>query len=320
MLDELDRRIVHALEVDGRAAFSRIGQVLGVSDQTVARRYRRLRAEEDVRVIGMLDTWRIGAVSWYLRLQCTPDAAVSIAGALARRPDTAWVRLTSGGTEISCVTRSRSAAETDALLLDKLHRTPRIVGISAHAMIHMFYGGNESFLRKVQVLDDDQIAALLPPWADEPTSELPELGSGDRALVTALARDGRTGLPELAAATGWSETRVRRRMTELRQARALFFEVDIPGPALGLEMSAMMWLSVAPHAMVEAAETLARHAEVPFVAATTGSTNLVASVVCRDVAALYAYLTSKVAAIPAISHLETNPIVRTLKREGALLP
>lgn len=320
MLDELDRQIVHALGVDGRAAFSRIGQVLGVSDQTVSRRYRRLRAEEHVRVVGNLNTWRVGAVSWYLRLQCTPDAAVSIAGALARRPDTAWVRLTSGGTEISCVTRSRSRADTGALLLDKLHRTPRIVGISAHALIHMFHGGTESFLGKVQVLSEDQVAALLPPWAGEVRDEVPEIGVGDRALLTALSRDGRAGLPELAVATGWSETRVRRRLTELRRSDALFLEVDIPGPALGLEMSAMMWLSVAPHGMVEAAETLAGHAEVPFVAATTGSTNLVASVVCRDVAALYGYLTSKVAAIPAIHHIETNPIVRTLKREGALLP
>ena len=320
MLDELDRQLVHALQVDGRAPFSRIAEVLGVSDQTVARRYRRLRSEGTVRVIGNLDTWRIGAVSWYLRLQCTPDAAQPIADALARRPDTAWVRLASGGTEISCVTRSRSKADTDALLLDKLHRTPRIVGISAHALIHMFYGGNESFLAKAGVLRDDQIAALTPPWRTDPPGEVPELGAGDRALMAVLSRDGRAGLPELAGATGWSETTVRRRLTELRRCRALFFDVDVPGPAMGLAVEAMMWLSVAPHGMVEAAETLAGHAEVPFVAATTGSTNIVASLVCKDVAALYEYLTSKVAAIPAIHHIETNPIVRTLKREGALLP
>lgn len=44
--DQLDLQVLSALEVDGRASFSRIGAVLGVSDQTVARRYRRLCAEE----------------------------------------------------------------------------------------------------------------------------------------------------------------------------------------------------------------------------------------------------------------------------------
>ncbi|MFI5958591.1 Lrp/AsnC family transcriptional regulator [Cryptosporangium sp. NPDC051539] len=320
MLDELDRQVVHALQLDGRATFSRVAEVLGVSDQTIARRFRRLRAECDLRVIGNLDTWRVGATSWYLRLQCTPDAAQSIADALARRPDTAWVRLASGGTEISCVTRSGTKAETDALLLNKLHRTPRIVGISAHCLIHMFYGGHDSFFAKIGALTDEQIEAISPPWTNQPRDDVPDLGAGDRALLTVLKRDGRAGLPELATATGWSETTVRRRLTELRRSGALHFDVDVPGPALGLQMEAMMWLSVAPHAMVEAAETLALHPEVPFVAATTGPTNIVASLVCRDVGALYEYLTRRVSAIPAIHHIETNPIVRTLKREGTLLP
>ncbi|NUR89077.1 MAG: AsnC family protein, partial [Nonomuraea sp.] len=30
-LDEVDRGLLHALQVDGRASFSRIGEVLGVS-------------------------------------------------------------------------------------------------------------------------------------------------------------------------------------------------------------------------------------------------------------------------------------------------
>ncbi|HEY8980991.1 MAG TPA: AsnC family protein, partial [Streptomyces sp.] len=49
MLDGLDRALVHALHVDGRVAFSRVGEVVGVSGQTVARRYRRLREEAGLR-------------------------------------------------------------------------------------------------------------------------------------------------------------------------------------------------------------------------------------------------------------------------------
>ncbi|MER6922656.1 AsnC family protein, partial [Streptomyces spiralis] len=53
--DTLDLRILSALEVDGRASFSRIGAVLGVSDQTVARRFRRLCAEGGLRVVAVRD-------------------------------------------------------------------------------------------------------------------------------------------------------------------------------------------------------------------------------------------------------------------------
>jgi len=100
VLDELDRGIVHALHIDGRAPFSRIAQVLGVSDQTVARRYRRLCSAGSLRVVGVPDARRLGWVEWFVRVQVMPDAAVPVADALARRKDTSWVCLISGGTQI----------------------------------------------------------------------------------------------------------------------------------------------------------------------------------------------------------------------------
>ena len=39
-MDDLDRQLVQCLAADGRASFSAIAEVLGVSDQTVARRYK----------------------------------------------------------------------------------------------------------------------------------------------------------------------------------------------------------------------------------------------------------------------------------------
>jgi DNA-binding Lrp family transcriptional regulator len=77
-----------------------------------------------------------------------------------------------------------------------------------------------------------------------------------------------------------------------------------------------LWLSVEPTRLDEAGRTLAGHPEVPFVAATTGATNLVASVVFRDTEHLYEYLTSRLAALPGVRSVETAPTIRTLKRVG----
>jgi len=37
-MDRLDRQILQALQLEGRAPFSRLAAVLGVSEQTIARR------------------------------------------------------------------------------------------------------------------------------------------------------------------------------------------------------------------------------------------------------------------------------------------
>lgn len=123
--DELDQRIVQALQVDGRAPFRRIGEVLGVSDQTVARRYGRMRSTATFRVVGLADPLRVGLTMWLLRVRSTPDAAGAIGEALARRTDTRWVSLLSGGTEIFCLAQAATPGRGDAPLLQKLPRPRR---------------------------------------------------------------------------------------------------------------------------------------------------------------------------------------------------
>lgn len=80
--------------------------MLGVSDQTVARRYRKLRSSGVRRVVGVPEAAPLGQVHWLIRLGCVPDAAAPIAAALARRDDTQRVSLMSGGTEIVCFIRA----------------------------------------------------------------------------------------------------------------------------------------------------------------------------------------------------------------------
>jgi hypothetical protein len=107
-LDPLDLQVLHALQLNGRAPFSRIATVLGVSDQTVARRYRHLRTTANVRVLGMTDESLLGQQNWIVRLHCVPDVAEQLADALAKRPDTLYVSLMSGGTEVFCGMKPRS--------------------------------------------------------------------------------------------------------------------------------------------------------------------------------------------------------------------
>ncbi|MEC3982517.1 Lrp/AsnC family transcriptional regulator [Amycolatopsis sp. H20-H5] len=313
-LDQVDHGLVHALRLDGRASFARIGEVLGVSENTVARRYRRLRSAGLLRVTGGVDGARLGYQSWTVRLRCTPDAGVALATALARRPDTYWVHLLSGGTEISCFTQARS---TDELLLDKLPRTGRLLSMTAQSILRGFalpsgWPGGSPFT-------GEQIARLKP--ADpEPGDRPVVLTGGDHALLGILAKDGRTGYNELAAATGWSESTAKRRVEQLRGLGVLVYEVEISAGTLGYQAEARLWMSMRPAGLVAAATELASHPEVTFAAVTTGPTNLLAAVACRTTAELYAYLTERVAALNDVHTLETAPVLRTVKRSGAILP
>jgi DNA-binding Lrp family transcriptional regulator len=312
-LDALDRAVIHALHVDGRAPFNQVAAVLGTSQQTVARRYRALRSTGVLRVVGMVDARRLGHVEWFLRLRCTPDAALPVARALAGRPDTSWVQLTSGGTEIACVIRAPGGDSPDALLLQQLPRTRQVVSVSAHCLLRSFVGGPVGWHGRADVLTADQVARLTPHFDGTPSGSDVDI-AGDERLLAALQQDGRTTFAQLAAATGTSEPTVRRRVRHLRSTGILYLDIDLDPTVLGFHAQTVLWLSVQPAHLVAAAEALARLPDVALVAITTGPTNLLAKVVCRDVDALYTCLTERIATIEAIAHMETAPVISTVKR------
>ncbi|WP_182898121.1 Lrp/AsnC family transcriptional regulator [Microbispora sp. H10830] len=320
MLDELDRGLVHALHVDGRAPFSRIAEVLGVSTQTVTRRYRRLRAEAGLRVVGLPEQDRTGQAQWVVRLTTTPTAAQALGHALARRPDTSWVKLASGGTEIFAIVHAADDSRLSrSLLLHDIPRTSGITAVSAHLLLHTYLGGPTAWRGRLRTLSDEQQRTLARPPATGHLDQV-SLTDGDRALIDALRHDGRAGYAELAAATGWSPATVARRLAELRACGAVFFDVEIDVAGYGVTAQALLWMAVAPAHLDQVAATLATHDELAVVAATTGATNLLAHALCAGPADLHRYLTRKLGRLDQIRTLETAPVLHTLKAAGHLTP
>ncbi|MEU4658726.1 AsnC family transcriptional regulator [Streptomyces sp. NPDC023723] len=311
--DQLDLRLLNALEVHGRASFSRLGAVLGVSDQTVARRYRRLCAEGGLRVVAVRDAQVLGHDQWTLRLRCVPDAAAAIAEALAKRPDTNWIGLASGGTEVICGTRPRSLGDRDDLLLGKLPRTPRVLEIRAHQMLHRFHGGPTGWLRKFDVLTAEETAALAAPAVD-PAAGPARITPEDEPLIAVLERDGRAGYPELQRATGRSESAVKRRLAALFGSGALYVDVEYDSALLGFPVVAVLWITAGPAALHRVGETLAGHPEIAHAAATAGPSNLVATAVARSTADLYAYLSGPLGHLRGVRHVEASPFLRRIKQ------
>ncbi|WP_428935803.1 AsnC family transcriptional regulator [Streptomyces sp. ACT015] len=310
--DRLDLRLLAALETNGRASFSRLGSVLGVSDQTVARRYRRLCAEGGLRVVTLRDAVALGQDEWTLRLRCVPDSAVAIAEALATRSDTSWIGIASGGTEVICGTRPRTPGDRDDLLLGRLPRTPRLMEIRAHQLLHRFYGGPTGWLRKFGALTPDEIEALRPDPVPDPGPA--RITPDDEPLLAVLERDGRATYPELQRATGRSESAVKRRLATLLASGAIHLDVEWDPEILGRPVSAVLWLTTTPAALHEVGEAMAAHAPIAHASATAGPTNLIATAVVASTADLYAYLSGPLGALPGIQHVEVTPYLRRVKQ------
>ena len=320
ILDAMDRQIIHVLASDPRASFRMIAEVVGVSDQTAARRYRRLREVAALRVIGLVSGARVGWTDWVVRVQTTPGSASAIADWLALRPDTRWIRIYAGGTEVVCVLQARTSEQRDTLLLRGLPGSRRVVQISAHATLHTFspvaWGGLTRALSPEQAARLAAHAGLSGNHRHAGTDV--HLEPDDEPLLAELARDGRAGHAAIAAAIHWHESTVRRRIADLHAAGLLYFDVDLDDRALGYHVAAMFWLSIEPAKLEEAGRAIATHAEIPFAAAMTGPSNLVADGQFRDTQHLYEYLSGRLIELPGLRSVETVPAIGTVKRAGPL--
>ncbi|MFE6922793.1 Lrp/AsnC family transcriptional regulator [Nocardia sp. NPDC057663] len=311
-LDAVDLGLLHALQVDGRASFSRIAEVLDVSDRTVARRFARLRAHGLVRVTGVADSRRIGHAEWLVRIRVRPGGAAALAQALARRADTSWVSVLSGGTEVTCFFRVDSASTAP---LDALARHPQVDSVDVQLLLRHLT--DRRWHGRTSALTTEQVTALAPATTDRPdTVAMTEL---DRRLLPALAADGRADYARLSRAVDWSESAVRRRVDELRHHRVLRFDVEIDAAVLGYPLQAILWMTIAPAQLVAAALTLSTHQEAAFVGGTTGPHNVIVIVVCRDANALFDYVAGPIGALAGLERVEAVPITAIAKRAAPVV-
>ncbi len=78
-LDELDRKIIVALQHDGRASWTAIADMVGSSTATVARRGQQLVADGIVRIAVVPALGSSGQVdSFLVRLNCRPGTQLDV--------------------------------------------------------------------------------------------------------------------------------------------------------------------------------------------------------------------------------------------------
>jgi DNA-binding Lrp family transcriptional regulator len=313
-LDAVDRRLMHALGVNARASFRVIASVLGISEQTAARRYRKLRETGVLRVL-LLPAPDPADRGQLVRLEIQPQSVRTIADVLARRPDVSYLRLMNAGAEILFGVRARARSERDFLLLDQLPRTGRVLRTTVYSLLHHFRTpGEADWAGFPDRLSDDQRRQLeVGLQLQVPDQPLLRTDSSDQAIVDELALDGRATYARLAQVSGMSESAAARRLELLVHSGALYGDVDIAPEMLGYPAGATLYVNVSPSHVPTVGTLLAAHRETAFVAAVGGPANMIAAIRCRNVAEMYEYVTGTLGRVNGVEHVEVSTVSRTIK-------
>ncbi|MEV6979098.1 Lrp/AsnC family transcriptional regulator [Kitasatospora sp. NPDC093806] len=314
VFDTLDRRLVCALQVNGRAGAGLIAEALGVSTRTVTRRLARLQRTGLVRVVRMPDVEDAAVGALVLRIRVLRGRVDAVAQALADRPDVPFVDVMLGGQEIDAVMLSDAGAR-DRLLYGQLPATAAVTETTVHTVLHAFADAGQW---RAGHLDEAEAAALAEPPVARPVPGSVPLDELDHVLLARLGEDARQSHAALAAAVGTPESTVRRRLHRLAGAGLLRTHTTVDPRLLGLAVDANLWLDVPPGRLAAVGTALARHPQVHGVFATSGPANLLAVVFCPDHGGLYRFVTDTLGPL-GVTRAETAIVGWAVKRAGVPL-
>ncbi|MGP4047810.1 Lrp/AsnC family transcriptional regulator [Streptomyces sp. 2A115] len=330
--DSLDRRIISALQIDGRASWHRIAAALGEAERTVVRRGTRLLDSGQVRIGAMALHGRSTVVG----VRCAPGQARMVASALARRPDCVFTHVLTGSPD--CVAELLCPREQLAsLVMDELPGLP--------GMVETFTLPVLRHIRTIRewhsgLLTEDEIAALAGPSEasvsplSSPSPSPPpstsssvdgdvmppgdmadELSRSDRLLLNALAEDGRCTYEELGRVAGVSEATARRRLGALRRDGRVRIRAVIEPALLGLPVEAVLRVRTTPARAEAVAAALADNVHVRYASFVTGEHQILVLAALPSESALYDFVT-RAPWLRDVASVDTSLVLSSLKRGG----
>ena len=97
IIDEIDKILIEKLVTNGRTPFSNISKELGISTDTVTRRYERLNRNRDIKAVIQINPLKIGYRAFALfKLSFVQDNLTNSIEAISMSPDINFIHKTSG--------------------------------------------------------------------------------------------------------------------------------------------------------------------------------------------------------------------------------
>jgi DNA-binding Lrp family transcriptional regulator len=321
MLSEEDRWLVDALQVAPRASWAAIGDILGMSPVTAARRWQRLADA------GM--AWVTAAPGMafhnaqclaYVELTCEPRSRMQVAEDVARHNLALTVELTTGGADILVTVAAADLSTMSHYLLRHLGQVAHVTGSRARIATRIYAEGSAW---RLCALPGPEVAALqrvrLERSAPDAGDMPPAMTDSVKAMVTHLSLDGRASYAELAEQADISPATARRYLNRLLRTGAVISRTDVSAPMSGWPVQVYLWANVPVAELEDSAQILSAYRQARLCATVTAGPNLALCAWLQTVEEVHRLELAIAAKLPHFEVVDRLIVLRQVKRMGRLL-
>ena len=307
--NELERKIVIALQADGRATWRKIAQVFGEPERTVARYGQALLASSKISVAAIQH--RTGSL--VAAFTCAPGTVRVACEALAQRGDTSFSYMVTGQSDV--VTELHYDGDLAEILTMQLPATPGINALAVYPILKYF-----KTIRawRAEPLPEAAERALRPASGGELTEWSPSAGltENDKLIIEVLRKDGRASVDAISRQVKMSESSVARRVDWLLRGEHISIRTLVEPALLGYPVEALLWVQTSPQSVEQLGQRLRLLPEVRYAAAVAGDAQLIVDVTVRTQKDLYRFISDT--PWGQMVQLKTAMVLSARKRGGRL--
>jgi DNA-binding Lrp family transcriptional regulator len=305
-IDDLDRRIVERLRVDGREGNRSLAANLGVNEATIATRLRRLESARLIHVVALTDIKRLGFDCFAFALvRVSGRDVMSVAADLAQIPQTISVNVHTGRYDIVCGVLARDLDELGRVIGEAVPSVPGVATVRCELAVDV-----PRFDSSWAMLGVGTETAAELPEPELPTGTVDDL---DLRIIKALQRDARSSNRSIAAELEVSEGTVRTRLRRMEDERLVRIRAVSDVISFGLRAAATVGIHVDSGQIATVAEGLRGIRGVAAIIRSLGEFDFILIVIAHTREEMLGLLLGEVQALPGIRATETFENVATLK-------
>ncbi|WP_106814694.1 Lrp/AsnC family transcriptional regulator [Microbacterium timonense] len=313
-LTDLDKRIIVALQRDGRASWRAIADAIDAPVSTVSRRGQQLIADGVVRIVALPALDADGPhAQFFVRINCAPGTQMAVAAELVRNPDVRFCTVVTGSYDIMAELVVRGGATHYPQLAVALQPIAGVERWRSDLIMHVYkvsYDWGRQLYEEIVGSPEDAEARPTVPETCSPD----HFDQADRDILEILQQDGRESFQRVADRLGLNESSVRRRFERLRASRCVDIVTLVQSAALGMGAETFLTVKVSPDRLDAVARQLARYPFVRYLAALLDDNALLCEVITTSVDDLFSFVTDSLAHLDGVEGWSANMELLFLKR------
>jgi Lrp/AsnC family transcriptional regulator for asnA, asnC and gidA len=134
-LDALDRKIIDALQQDGRRPYTTVARDLGVSEATIRKRVSRLQRKGVLQIVAAVDALTLGYVRAEVGIRVLGPSISKVTKRLEAVPEVSYIELVLGSFDISITVNCTDNDHLLAVLGDDIRSIPGVEVVEAWTVL-----------------------------------------------------------------------------------------------------------------------------------------------------------------------------------------